>query len=71
MNIFDKPVRKVLWIGLFLAVWFITGCTGFKPYEPRDNREEVLEKGIFTGSEGEFVILRRTKAAEEGHEDSK
>jgi hypothetical protein len=71
MNIFDKPVRKVLWIGLFLAVWFITGCTGFKPYEPRDNREEGLEKGIFTGSEGEFVIFRKAEETDTGSGVSK
>jgi hypothetical protein len=71
MNIFDKPVRKVLWIGLFLAVWLITGCTGFKPYEPRDNREEGLKKGIFTGSEGEFVIFRKAEETDTGSGVSK
>jgi hypothetical protein len=66
MGIFDKHARKVLWIGLFLSVWLITGCTGFKPYEPRDNREEGLENGIFTGSEGEFVIFRKVEKTETG-----
>jgi hypothetical protein len=35
----------------------ITGCAGIKPYEARDYREEGMERGLFTGSEGAFVIL--------------
>ena len=66
MGIFDKHVRKVLWIGLFRAVWMITGCTGFKPYEPRDSRQEGPEKGIFTGSEGEFVIFKKAEETDTG-----
>jgi hypothetical protein len=34
-----------------------TGCFGIKHFEPRDNREEELEKDLFTGSEGEFLIF--------------
>ena len=37
----------------------IAGCTGMAPYEPRNNREEGPEKGLFSGSEGGFVIFRR------------
>ena len=41
---------------------FITGGTAgyrirLKQYEPRDDREEGPEKGLFTGSQGEWVIL--------------
>jgi hypothetical protein len=49
-----------MWIGLLLVTFLVAGCSGIEPYEPRDNREEGPEKGVFTGSEGEFVILKKT-----------
>ena len=50
---------KARWIATFLvAMVVIAGCAGIMPYEPRNNREEGPEKGLFTGSEGEFVIFR-------------
>ena len=42
---------------LLLIVVVMAGCAGIKPYEPRNNREEGPEKGLFTGSEGEWVIV--------------
>ena len=66
MSIFDLFGRKVLWIGLFLTVWLVTGCSGIKPYEPRDSRQEGPEKGIFTGSEGEFVIFKKAEETDTG-----
>ena len=47
-----------------LVALLVTGCAGIKPYEPRDNREEGMEKGLFTGSAGEFVIFRKADAPE-------
>jgi hypothetical protein len=35
------------------------------PYEPRNNREEGPEKGLFSGSQGEFVIFRGEPSAED------
>jgi hypothetical protein len=35
----------------------VVGCAGTEPYEPRNDREEGPEKGLFTGSQGEWVIL--------------
>ena len=49
----------------------VTGCAGIKPYEPRDNREEGMEKGLLTGSEGEFVIFRKADEPEAGSEAGK
>ena len=49
-----------------LVVWLVAGCAGIKPYEPRDHREEGPEKGLFTGSEGEFVIFRKADEPETG-----
>ncbi len=40
-----------------LVALLVSGCADIKPYEPRDDREEGPEKGFFTGSQGEWVIL--------------
>ena len=54
-----------------LVVLLIAGCVGIEPYEPRDYREEGPEKGLFTGSEGEFVIFRKAEEPETGGEADK
>jgi hypothetical protein len=71
MGISRTHRRKVLWIGPLLVALLVAGCAGIKPYEPRDNREEGMEKGLFTGSEGEFVIYRKTDEPETGSKASK
>jgi hypothetical protein len=71
MDISRTQRRKVLLIGPLLVALLVTGCAGIKPYEPRDNREEGMEKGLFTGSEGEFVIYRKVDESETGSEASK
>ena len=63
--------RRALWIGLLLVALLLAGCAGIKPYEPRDYREEGMEKGLFTGSEGEFVIYRKADEPETGSEAAK
>lgn len=52
-------VKPLLFIMLFSIL--LAGCAGMKPYEPRNNREEGPEKGLFTGSQGEFVVLRKVE----------
>ena len=49
-----------------LVALLVAGCAGITPYEPRDHREEGPEKGLFTGSEGEFVIFRKADEPETG-----
>ena len=71
MAIFRKLGQKALWIGPLLVVLLVAGCAGIKPYEPRDNREEGMEKGLFTGSEGEFVIYRKADEPETDSEVGK
>jgi hypothetical protein len=71
MGISRTHRRKALWIGPLLVALLVTGCAGIKPYEPRDNREEGMEKGLFTGSEGEFVIFRKVDESETGSEAGK
>jgi hypothetical protein len=59
MGIYNKHSRKIRWTAiLLLTVVVMAGCAGIQPYEPRNNREEGPEKGLFTGSQGEWVILR-------------
>jgi len=66
------PRRKVLWIvALLVALLVVAGCAGIKPYEPRNNREEGPQKGLFTGSEGEFVIFRKAEEPKKESEDKK
>jgi len=58
--------RKGLWISLLLIALLVAGCAGIEPYEPRDSREEGPEKGLISGSEGEFVIYRKADEPDSG-----
>ena len=71
MGISRTHRRKVLWIGPLLVALLVTGCAGIKPYEPRDYREEGPEKGLFTGSKGEWIIYRKADEPETGSEADK
>jgi hypothetical protein len=48
-------------LGFVLFSSLVAGCAGMKPYEPRNNREEGPERGLFSGEQGEFVILRKAE----------
>jgi hypothetical protein len=52
--------KSCVWVqstAVVLLLWLlVTGCSSITPYQPRNNREEGPERGIFTGSKGEFVI---------------
>ena len=56
---------------LLLAVTAIAGCEGIEPFEPPNHREEGSGRGLFTGSEGEFVILRVQEEKEPGEDSAK
>ena len=71
MRISKTHIRKALWIGPLLMALLVSACAGIEPYEPRDYREEGPEKGLFTGSEGEFVIFRKSYDPETGSEADK
>ena len=62
---------KALWVGPVLATLLVSGCAGLKPYESRDYREEGPKQGLFSGSEGEFVIFRRAGKPGTGKEEKK
>ena len=71
MGICNQHSRKIRWTTvLLLIVVVLVGCAGIEPYEPRDNREEGPEKGLFSGSQGEWVILG-PKAEETDAEEKK
>lgn len=52
---------SLLRAGLVLAMLVIGGCAGITPAEYRDHREEGPEQGLFSGPDGEFVILAPVK----------
>jgi hypothetical protein len=54
-----------------MAALLVSGCAGIEPYEPRNDREEGPQKGLFTGSDGEFVIFRKADEPETGSEVDK
>lgn len=70
MGISKTHRGKALWVGPVLAALLVTGCAGIKPYEPRDDRENGPENGLFSGSAGEFVIFRKPEEPESGGEAS-
>jgi hypothetical protein len=58
MGICNKHSQKIRKTAVLLLLVVLTaGCAGMEPYEPRNNREEGPEKGLFTGSQGEWVIM--------------
>jgi hypothetical protein len=60
--------RVSLAAAVLLLCLLVTGCSSITPYQPRNNREEGPERGIFTGSKGEFVIpMPGEPAKEEGN----
>ncbi len=56
MDWFRLTLRRVLYLLLLLS---LSGCSGIKPYAPVNHREEGPESGLFSGTEGAFVILRQ------------
>ena len=62
---------KTLLMGPLLAALLLTGCTGIEPFEPHDYRREGPKTGLFTGSEGEFVIYSRADRTETVSKTSK
>ena len=68
MGILGAHSRKALWVGPLLVALLVAGCAGIKPYEPRNHREEGPEKGLITGSGGEFVIFRKANESQTGSE---
>ena len=53
---------------MLLALLAVAGC-GMEPYELRNAREEGPEKGLFTESQGEFVIFRHGEVPKSEEEE--
>jgi hypothetical protein len=62
--------RAVLGSGLLLTATLFYGCAGLEPFEPRNDRVEGPERGLFSGRAGEFVIFRRNQVAEDRHREA-
>jgi len=63
--------QKALWLGALLAALLvIVGCAEIQPYNPPNHREEGPAKGLFTGSQGEWVIVG-PKAPQAAAEENK
>ena len=71
MSMLGSYKATMLWAAIVIVPLLFTGCAGIEPYQPRDYREEALETGLFTGSEGEFVIFRKTDEADTDGEAEK
>lgn len=71
MCILRSHKTKVLWGAALIVAQLFTGCAGIEPYQPRDYREEGMEKGLFSGSKGEFVIFKKTSELETDKEEEK
>ena len=54
-------MRKVLQLGALLVSLMVTGCAGINPNDDvwRNVQEDGPKQGLFSGSDGEFVIYRR------------
>jgi len=55
---------------LLAAMLLIAGCSEIKPYQTPNHREEGPPKGLFTGSQGEWVIVG-PKASSTGEAQNK
>jgi hypothetical protein len=60
------PLQVILMFSILFA-----GCAGMTPYEPHNSREEGPEKGLFSGSQGEFVILRKMETDKKDQSEEK
>ena len=70
MDMFRIHKQKALWLGPLLVA-LLAGCAGIEPYELHDYRRDGPKRGLFTGSEGEFVIYRKVDESQNGSEANK
>lgn len=61
----NKP--NLIRIAAVLAALLVfVGCAGIQPYNPPNHREEGPAKGLFTGSQGAWVIVGPPAAPTDG-----
>ena len=66
----QTPLFSILWSILVMALSLVTGCKGLEPFEPRDDREQGPEQGLFSGEQGEFVIHRKDQESKTDNKTS-
>lgn len=54
-----------------LALLIFSGCSGIEPLELTNTREEGPEMGLFSGADGEFVILRKVETDKKDQSEEK
>jgi len=59
-------------LALGLSALQLSACTDYRPYRAPDNSEIPEGPGLFTGSEGEWILFRKQHEAdqEESNEDT-
>ena len=65
MAVFVKFNRARFIAGLLLTTALLSACAGMEPFEPRNDRVEGPERGLFSGEAGEFVIFRKDELSED------
>ena len=56
-----RRIRPRLPIAVVVACVLVNGCSDYTPMPMPDARENPPLAGVFTGSQGEWVILRKTE----------
>ena len=64
-----RPTLEI--IALLVASTILAGCSVMTPVDLRNNREEGPEKGLFSGAQGEFVILRKVETDKKDQSEEK
>ena len=67
VSVSDRRKSFLTLCAMLMLPAIIAGCSGMTPIELRNNREEGPEQGLFSGSQGEFVIFRGEEAAKTDH----
>jgi len=62
--------RTVRYAVALLLLFAVAGCSGITPEELRNTREEGPEKGLFSGPDGEFVLIGPATEVKQAEEDA-
>ena len=55
-----RRALSCLTLAVVAGCLLVTGCSDYRPMPMPDARENPPLSGVFTGSQGEWVILRKT-----------
>jgi len=67
----DQFIKLAIAAALWTVVLMVAGCAEITPYDPPNYREAPPGNGLLTGSDGEFVILRKADEPQTGNEAGK